>query len=192
MKTTKTKLVFIYILSILIFITLGLSNKRIEANPPFPILIPIQEPSYIFRGTVFLHIYELKTNRYINNNFPITAMITVYREAPFSQALASINQSDIIIQFNLIPNNLHSYLQSSTYTINVTQLTADNNILSPCMCNNNYCMECNKIKSNSCSSININQQCSINTSDRFRDRGKNTSGIVGFRTNDYYVSFMFY
>lgn len=188
-STRKTVLIWLF--SLLIFIFIALRNRPIEAFPP--------QLNYesIYQGRVFLHVYDLRNRDYINDivntafnqRVLITARVTIYSEAP----VTSLLNRGIIVQFDDLSEISRRYITNSTYFISHSSYqSSDNHNLSPCICSNNYCMQCRHNIGSQCAVVNnIAPFCFFDTNNKFSYRRLNIPGVVGFVSGNYYVSFMY-
>lgn len=186
-----TKSILIWILSLSIFLFIAFHNNTTEAFPP--------QLNYesIHQGRVILHIYDMRNRDYINDTINttfnyrvlITARVTIYSEAPFS----TLSNRDVIIQFDDLSEIARRHITNSTYFIpHSSYQLSDNHILSPCICSNNYCMQCRHNIGSQCAFTDQrNPFCYFDVSNKFSYRTLHTPGIAGFTSGNYYVSFMY-
>lgn len=190
-KHSLKKTSLIWILSILTFLFVAFHNNTTEAFPP--------QLNYesIYQGRVFLHIYDTRNRDYINDTINttfnhrvlITARVTIYSTAPFS----TFSNRDIVVQFDELSEISRRYITNSTYFISHSSYQlSDNNNLSPCICSNNYCMQCRHNIGSQCALANsIVPFCYFDISNKFSYRTLHTPGTAGFISGNYFVSFMY-
>lgn len=190
-KYDTWRAVFIWIIAIAIFLFIALKDNTTSAFPPQIEYEPI------FRGRVNLHIYNSLNREYVNQSINttfnyrvmISARVTIYSEAP---VVSTLNR-DIIVQFDELSEISRRYITRSSYLIiHSSYQLSENNTISPCICYNNYCMQCiNNIGSECALDSLPNQFCFFDSSNKFSRRTTHVPGIVGFSTNGYYISFMY-